>query len=386
LLLITRRRRRRRRRRRGASLLFLLLKCAHLSLLFLKHEEEAAQFKEQRAKLRAFVRANSALFCFERKRENAESSRKREFCSRFSQTTALLFNEEEDGRKIEEEGRRVNANYALPNTLISLSTDRESSILRVVLLSYKQTDTTKGFKEDKEEHETITRMMTMRSEGTRVIPLSKNGTSQLHPRSHPHPRRVIMGIKKSTRLAPRGASSSPSLKKNESHDASSEPDVLIVQSKNKRIMYSTTREINVQEVSDLCDKVGWPKRPEEKLKIALENSFLVAQMYVCSSSNNSNNNNKEEEEEEKLIATCRATSDHAFNACLWDIIVDPEYQGQGLGKAIVSHSIRALLARDVANVTLFADKDVVEFYERLGFVTDADGVKGMFLYPNVEGE
>ena len=43
--------------------------------------------------------------------------------------------------------------------LISLSTDRESSILRVVLLSYKQTDTTKGFKEDKEEHETITRLV-----------------------------------------------------------------------------------------------------------------------------------------------------------------------------------------------------------------------------------
>ena len=229
----------------------------------------------------------------------------------------------------------------------------------------------------------------MRSEGTSVITLSKNIGSQLHPHPHPHRNRLkMMGIKKSTLIAPRGASSSSpsSLKKKESHDASSEPDVLIVQSKNKRIMYSTTREINVQEVSDLCDKVGWPKRPEEKLKIALENSFLVAQMYVCSSSNNSNNNNKEEEEEEKLIATCRATSDHAFNACLWDIIVDPEYQGQGLGKAIVSHSIRALLARDVANVTLFADKDVVEFYERLGFVTDADGVKGMFLYPNVEGE
>ena len=229
--------------------------------------------------------------------------------------------------------------------------------------------------------------MMMRREGNSVITLSKNIGSHLHPPPPPQPRRnrlKMMGIKKSS-IAPRGASSSSpsSLKKKESHDASSEPDVLIVQSKNKRIMYSTTREINVQEVSDLCDKVGWPKRPEEKLKIALENSFLVAQMYVCSSSSS---NNKEEEEEEKLIATCRATSDHAFNACLWDIIVDPEYQGQGLGKAIVSHSIRALLARDVANVTLFADKDVVEFYERLGFVTDADGVKGMFLYPNVEGE
>jgi len=50
-------------------LLFLLLKCAHLSLLFLKHEEEAAQFKEQRAKLRAFVRANSARCFVSRERE-----------------------------------------------------------------------------------------------------------------------------------------------------------------------------------------------------------------------------------------------------------------------------------------------------------------------------
>ena len=38
--------------------------------------------------------------------------------------------------------------------LISLSTrDFKSSIRRVVLLSYKQTDTTKGFKEDKEDKE-----------------------------------------------------------------------------------------------------------------------------------------------------------------------------------------------------------------------------------------
>ena len=91
----------------------LVLKCAHLSLLFLKHEEEAAQFKEQRAKLRAFVRANSALFCFERKRENAESSRKATKCSRFSQTTTLLFNEEEDRTK----KRRMNFFVANIKTL-----------------------------------------------------------------------------------------------------------------------------------------------------------------------------------------------------------------------------------------------------------------------------
>ena len=46
---------------------------------------------------------------------------------------------------------------------------------------------------------------------------------------------------------------------------------------------------------------------------------------------------------------------------------------------MVQQMIRALLSRDVANVTLFADEDVVPFYRALGFVSDLDGIKGMFL-------
>uniref|UniRef100_A0A2P2MPH2 Acetyltransferase NSI isoform X2 n=1 Tax=Rhizophora mucronata TaxID=61149 RepID=A0A2P2MPH2_RHIMU len=51
----------------------------------------------------------------------------------------------------------------------------------------------------------------------------------------------------------------------------------------------------------------------------------------------------------------RATSDHAFNATIWDVLVDPSYQGQGLGKTLVEKLIRALLQRDIGNITLFAD-------------------------------
>lgn len=84
----------------------------------------------------------------------------------------------------------------------------------------------------------------------------------------------------------------------------------------------------------------------------------------------------------RLIGCARATSDHVFNATLWDIIVDPAYQGVGLGKALVTSMIRSLLARDVANVTLFADQDVIPFYRALGFIIDPEGIKGMFLYPS----
>ncbi|KAJ4795986.1 hypothetical protein LUZ62_047232 [Rhynchospora pubera] len=78
---------------------------------------------------------------------------------------------------------------------------------------------------------------------------------------------------------------------------------------------------------------------------------------------------------------CRATSDQAYNATIWDVIVDPSYQGQGLGKAFVQKLIRALLQRDIANVTLFAESKVVNFYKNMGFEADPEGIKGMFWYP-----
>jgi ribosomal protein S18 acetylase RimI-like enzyme len=80
-------------------------------------------------------------------------------------------------------------------------------------------------------------------------------------------------------------------------------------------------------------------------------------------------------QQEKLIGLARATSDHAFNATIWDVLVDPEFQGQGLGKALVEHMVRSLLRRDITNITLFADAKVVDFYKQLGFESDPEGIK-----------
>jgi ribosomal protein S18 acetylase RimI-like enzyme len=77
----------------------------------------------------------------------------------------------------------------------------------------------------------------------------------------------------------------------------------------------------------------------------------------------------------------RATSDHAFNATIWDVLVDPEYQGQGLGRALVEQMVRSLLRKDISNITLFADSKVLGFYKQLGFEADPSGIKGMFWAP-----
>ena len=144
-----------------------------------------------------------------------------------------------------------------------------------------------------------------------------------------------------------------------------------------RIVFSATSPIDVDEFELLCLKVGWPRRPLPKVKMALRNSFLVASLHLETSVNASSVSHSK-----RLIGLARATSDHAFNATIWDVLIDPDYQGQGLGKALVEQLVRALLMRDIRNITLFADSKVVTFYNQLGFESDPEGVKGMFWYPS----
>ncbi|XP_041025689.1 histone acetyltransferase TAP1 isoform X1 [Juglans microcarpa x Juglans regia] len=144
----------------------------------------------------------------------------------------------------------------------------------------------------------------------------------------------------------------------------------------EQIIFSSGGDVDLYDLQALCDKVGWPRRPLSKLAAALKNSYMVATLHSIKKSPGS-----EGSDQKKLIGMARATSDHAFNATIWDVLVDPSYQGQGLGKALVEMLIRALLQRDIGNITLFADSQVVEFYRNLGFEPDPEGIKGMFWHP-----
>ncbi len=136
------------------------------------------------------------------------------------------------------------------------------------------------------------------------------------------------------------------------------------------IVFSTDRDIDLYELEDLCDRVGWARRPLRKVKKAIQHSFLVVSMWEVKAGRR------------VLIGFARATSDHAFNATIWDVVVDPKYQNRGLGKAMMQFTIQNLRNVDISNITLFADPQVVEFYRRLGFMVDPEGIKGMFWYPS----
>jgi ribosomal protein S18 acetylase RimI-like enzyme len=137
-----------------------------------------------------------------------------------------------------------------------------------------------------------------------------------------------------------------------------------------RIFFSTDRDIDLYELEELCSAVGWARRPIRKVKKAIQHSFLVVTMW------------EQRGNRRRLVGFSRATSDHAFNATIWDVVVHPDFQGQGLGKALMKQLIKKLRSEDISNVTLFADPHVVDFYRSLGFMSDPEGIKGMFWYPD----
>nr|ARW64880.1 hypothetical protein [Polysiphonia sertularioides] len=153
-----------------------------------------------------------------------------------------------------------------------------------------------------------------------------------------------------------------------SHDSTSN-QALIVDNTDGAIYLSKYKSINLDDLESLCDSVGWVRRPIKKVKLALENSFLIVSIFHCDSGRQS------------LIGFARVTSDGSFNATIWDVVVHPNFQGRGLGKILMIEIIKELRIKDISTITLFADPEVIQFYKHIGFIIDPDGVKGMFWYP-----
>ena len=67
---------------------------------------------------------------------------------------------------------------------------------------------------------------------------------------------------------------------------------------------------------------------------------------------------------QQLIGCGRAISDGVYNAAIYDIAVSGDYQGYGLGKAVVQRLMGRLAD---CNIILYASPGKETFYRKLGF-------------------
>jgi ribosomal protein S18 acetylase RimI-like enzyme len=90
------------------------------------------------------------------------------------------------------------------------------------------------------------------------------------------------------------------------------------------------------------------KSPED-LKVSFRNSMFKCFVYDSG----------------KLVAAGRALADGIDCSYICDVAVHPEYQGQGLGKALVTKLVE--FSKDHRKIILYAATGKEPFYRKLGF-------------------
>lgn len=113
--------------------------------------------------------------------------------------------------------------------------------------------------------------------------------------------------------------------------------------------------ITPEEYMQLRKVVGWMQFPLEQAQACIDKAYMV----LCV------------RDDEKPIGVVRLLWDGGYIAFLSDVIVIPEYQGQGIGRKLVEASIQKLKEGMKpgykVKLTLNSAKGKEPFYEKFGF-------------------
>lgn len=127
-------------------------------------------------------------------------------------------------------------------------------------------------------------------------------------------------------------------------------------------------KLSVQDFQKLHLAVGWKILDDKEIKTALKNSTFVVSAVV----------------DNKTVGMARIVSDGVTHGLLMDVIVLPEYQKQGIGKAMVKHLMER--CQQIANkhdefmVELLPTCGNVDFYVKCGFKHLPDNMEGCYKW------
>ena len=126
-------------------------------------------------------------------------------------------------------------------------------------------------------------------------------------------------------------------------------------------------DIDVPPAEDfwrLFATTGWNEEyrlPSEKLFSAISNSWRAVSVY----------------QEGSLVGFGRIVSDGVLHAMIYDLIVDPAWQGRGIGAEILRRLVGFCQDAEICDIQLFCARGKREFYEKRGFKARAEDSPGM---------
>jgi GNAT superfamily N-acetyltransferase len=84
-------------------------------------------------------------------------------------------------------------------------------------------------------------------------------------------------------------------------------------------------------------------------------------------------------DEDKLVGFGRVVTDFILHAMIFDMIVLPDHQGQGIGTMIINALVKRCKEQGIRDIQLFCAKGKRGFYEQNGFEVRPEDAPGMQL-------
>lgn len=127
-----------------------------------------------------------------------------------------------------------------------------------------------------------------------------------------------------------------------------------------------TRELDLHELQALFEKTAhWAQeRRVEDWAIAIANSNPIVTAW----------------DGDRLIGFSRAVSDGIYRATIWDVVIDPDYQGAGLGRKLVETVLMHPHVNRVEKVYLVTTHQQ-SFYKRIGFECNTNTTMVLHNHP-----
>ncbi|UOY92210.1 GNAT family N-acetyltransferase [Ectobacillus sp. JY-23] len=114
-------------------------------------------------------------------------------------------------------------------------------------------------------------------------------------------------------------------------------------------IYNTLEKADWEQLQSIYQRVGWTKHTPAIIQQIFEASHIIA---IAMSG-------------DRIVGFGRALSDGIFNGAIYDVVVDPDFQGNGIGKQIIDNLLWHL--REVSCVHLIATTGNEAFYHKSGF-------------------
>ena len=113
--------------------------------------------------------------------------------------------------------------------------------------------------------------------------------------------------------------------------------------------------LTAKDFIKLYESAGWGKNSEDIVQVSLKNSYVTFAVI----------------EEEKVIGMARLLADGGMAFYLKDFVILPEFQGKGMGKALLEY-VQIYIKNQLkdgwqTNLELISAKGKEEFYKKFGF-------------------